>query len=76
VAGTTASDPLRERDAVATETPAAAATCRIVVVEADPSGAVARLFAIGEVFPRDVGTSAPFLDAVVAALPAVRALTA
>jgi fructuronate reductase len=45
-------------------------------LEADPSVAVARLFAIGEVFPREVGTSAPFLAAVVAALPAVRALTA
>jgi fructuronate reductase len=44
-------------------------------LEADPAAAVARLFAIGEVFTNEVATSVPFLDAVVAALPAVRALT-
>lgn len=46
------------------------------VLEADRSGAIARLFAIGEIFPREVGSSLPFQGAVVAALPAVRALTA
>lgn len=44
-------------------------------LEKDPTAVIARVFAIGEIFTPDVAGSEAFRDAVVAALPAVRALT-